>query len=129
MSAPDVAEWLADLRALHADLLSIGSESPSYGPCFVDPRQFTPDPECSTEAERALHRADCERLARGEPVSTETRCQFRNHGTGVTSVTMPSGYGLGINLADGDPQAADAAERLGRVVDSIERWFSEEYQP
>jgi hypothetical protein len=42
---------------------------------------------------------------------------------------MPSGYGLGINLADGDPQAADAAERLGRVVDSIERWFSEEYQP
>ena len=38
-----------------------------YGvPCGGDPRNFTPDPECSTEAERAAHAADCAAWERGE---------------------------------------------------------------
>ena len=31
-----------------------------------DPREFSPDPECSTEAERVLHKAHCEAWDRGE---------------------------------------------------------------
>lgn len=31
-----------------------------------DPRDFEPDPECSTEAEQNLHAADCDRWERGE---------------------------------------------------------------
>lgn len=51
-----------------------------------DPRDFTPDPECSTEAERERHRLACDAWDRGEQVSEPdcverdgvrlTRCQF-----------------------------------------------------
>lgn len=36
-----------------------------------DPRDFQPDPECSTEAERAQHKADCEAWERGEQVPVD----------------------------------------------------------
>lgn len=37
-----------------------------------DPRDFKPDPECSTQEERAAHRAACEAWDRGERPESET---------------------------------------------------------
>lgn len=80
----EVEAWLvgggeAVRRDVEADLLRdvlpyiepCVEEQQSYGyflSHFVDgdPRAFSPDPECSTEEERAQHRADCEAWDRGE---------------------------------------------------------------
>jgi hypothetical protein len=63
----------------------------SYGAgAGCDPREFTPDPECSTEEERARHAADCEKAARGEPIDTLTGC----HVEGAALVSY-QGWGLG----------------------------------
>ena len=51
----DVAEWLREQNA------SVG-----YGYAITrNPHDFTPDPECSTAAERERHRSACEAWDRG----------------------------------------------------------------
>ena len=63
----------------------------SYGAgAGCDPRDFTPDPECSTEEERARHATDREKAARGEPIDTLTGC----HVEGAALVNY-QGWGLG----------------------------------
>ena len=64
--------------------------------CGGDPRKFHPDPECSTEAERAKHKADCEAWDRGEmPNVNDKAPHFRTDANGGVMHVVPSGYGLG----------------------------------
>lgn len=125
MSAPSLGEWFEELSDLHRDLESMGQGDTVYGTCCVsDPRNFHPDPECSTEAERAAHKADCDRVEAGGVKQTQTSCM--HIGNEQASVRIqPSGYGLGTNTIPGDPDAADFAERLQRVIRQIEMWREE----
>lgn len=61
-------EEIDALRAI-ADRVRLEAESVTYG-WFPggDPREFSPDPESSTDAELARHRADCEAWEAGEGV-------------------------------------------------------------
>ena len=63
----DLFERLRAFLALHAEDLNYGT--------FIggDPRDFTPDPESSTEGERALHKAACEAWERVERPEPPTR--------------------------------------------------------
>lgn len=68
-----------------------------------DPREFRPDPECSTDAERALHKEHCAAWDRGEQPEVAV-----SGWEGNTHVTR-SAYGLGsyeVDLDDFD-EAAD----------------------
>lgn len=120
-----IADVLGELRDLANDLQAKGADDTVYGSCFVDPRNFSPDPECSTEAERELHKADCERLERGEPVTTQTRCYASDLGENRTAIVMPAGYGLGVNVCDGDKECSDMAERLYATLRRLESWIEE----
>ncbi len=68
--------------------------------CGGDPRDFSPDPECSTEDEREAHRLACEAWGRGERADAHAGCR--------ASV----GFGLGTYTHSDE----DAAELLGRVL-------------
>lgn len=125
MGAPTIGEILEGLRELHADLYQRGEGDTSYGYCFVsDPRKFSPDVDCCTEEEIQRWKDDCARAERGEKRETETRCQVSRDGD-MTVLVTPSGYGLGINVIDGDPDAADVAERLSRQISGLEAWLEE----
>lgn len=84
-----------------------------------DPRQFSPDPECSTEEERALHKVHCEAWDRGEqakapPLHTpidptrsiagqikgaDVAVLERNAaGDVIGGYTTKASYGLGVNV-------------------------------
>lgn len=61
-----------------------------YGFCCCDPRDFKPDPECSTEEERQRHANDCAALERGEEVDRHTGCwnTAAGHGYGLGSYSI-----------------------------------------
>lgn len=61
-----------------------------------DPRNFSPDGECSTEEEQAQHKADCEAWDRGERPDIGPPCEHLSAGDASIIVTK-SGYGLGVN--------------------------------
>jgi hypothetical protein len=64
--------------------------------CGGDPRRFYPDPEASTEAERAQHKADCEAWDRGEMPDVNGKApHFRTDDDGAVMHVVPAGYGLG----------------------------------
>lgn len=88
----------------------------NYGSFYGgDPRRFTPDEECSTEAERALHRQHCEAWERGERPAVKvsgiewTEAMTRTGRDGKAK-TIPAGfklverttYGLGTTRATND---------------------------
>jgi hypothetical protein len=119
MSAPSLSETVGELRELLYDLRR-EAEDTGYG-YFPggDPNTFTPDPECSTEEERARHKADCEAWKSGKREGlTETRCQHFGDGK-VSGLVTPSGYGLGTYTLE-DEQAKDWAERLERAIAQLE---------
>jgi hypothetical protein len=72
--------------------------------CGGDPRRFYPDPEASTEAERAQHQADCEACDRGERPDVNGKApHFRTDNDGAVMHVVPAGYGLGsYDDDDGD---------------------------
>jgi hypothetical protein len=81
-----------------------------------DPRHFTPDPECSTDQERAAHKAACELWDRGERVEFEAHRHEVNpiDGGGIALVSHDGAFGLGTLR---EP-VEDMAEAL-RVFDAI----------
>lgn len=81
-----------------------------------DPRHFTPDPECSTDQERAAHKAACELWDRGERVEFEAHRHEASpiDGGGVALVSYDGAFGLGTLREPVD----DMAEAL-RVFDAI----------
>lgn len=55
-----------------------------------DPRDFEPDPDCSTEWERLIHKEDCAALDRGETLAPNPYTS----GCG-NAAPGPKNYGLG----------------------------------
>lgn len=105
--ADEMAEALSDARAVLAEM---AAPQECYGAGGGDPRDFTPDPECSTEEERARHAADCEKAARGEPIDTLTGCVAEGG-----ALVSYQGWGLGTYTYRDD----EAVERLAAVDDAL----------
>jgi hypothetical protein len=72
-----------------------------------DPRDFEPDPECSTDAERARHAADCAAWDRGEHPRVQVsgveylpagmyKDRHGNPNAGGYAFVERAAYGLGI---------------------------------
>ena len=63
-----------------------------------DPRNFTPDEDASTEAERAAHAEACERWNRGD-CEPKAPHEHGPHGPGPYSPSHVTyaGFGLGVN--------------------------------
>lgn len=74
-----------------------------------DPRDFVPDPDCSTAAERAAHKAACEAWERGEqePVEGSHREEAKD---GALVVSHRAVYGLGVQTMRDPHLAAFCAE-------------------
>jgi hypothetical protein len=66
-----------------------------------DPRRFSPDPECSTEAERDAHRVACARWDAGYRDEYPTHALYAEGGA-VVHVNR-SAFGLGV-YDDGRPE-------------------------
>jgi hypothetical protein len=81
-----------------------------------DPRNFTPDVECSTEEERAAHKAACEAWDRGErPDIGGPHKPLIKDGVVIGHVTI-CGYGLGVTSM---PDRCDECGHLGDDVDGV----------
>lgn len=86
MTAPTTEEVREALCYLDAD--------ESYGVAVSeDPRHFAPDPECSTEEERAQHAADVAAWDRGERPERNHRCERTGKRIDSTHATP---WGLGV---------------------------------
>lgn len=103
----------------YLDLRGFASEDMVYGHfAGGDPRDFSCDVECSTEEERAQHKADCERWAAAEKQGKAVEAEpgphspiINSEGREVGYVTR-SGYGLGSNRIPPDPQAIEIFKKL-----------------
>lgn len=98
-----------------------------------DPNNFSPDPECSTEAEREAHKKACEAWNRGEFPTIHTGGTPEN----MTADKLPEGFaaativdgrvvhyqvqpfGLGT-YSETDPEAEDWYDRLARCLARLE---------
>lgn len=60
--------------------------------CGGDPRDFTPDGEASTEAERERHKQDCAAWDRGEQPNVNANAPHFTESAHI----VPAGYGLGV---------------------------------
>lgn len=110
-------EALEELRWLRNEMWQ-QSECASYGHFRGgDPRNFTPDPECSTEEEQKAHREACARWEAGNREPLPGPHVTLDH-AGVGWMTL-SGFGLGTNVMV-DEQARDWAERLDRCISRLE---------
>lgn len=115
-------------------LRDIAQPQPQYG-MFIggDPRDFSPDPECSTEEERAAHKRDCEAWNRGErshsvkfghehftgnPPPLDPSAVSALVVRGVGGHVTHAGYGLGVTHMQ-DPDACEALERVESALDKI----------
>jgi len=108
------AEALSELRDLLYDVRR-SSEDTGYGFfCGGDPNDFTPDPEASTDEERARHKEACASYdaGKGNP-NPSPHCALMNGGV------APPGFGRGTYVMR-DEQAADWAERLERCINRLE---------
>lgn len=115
---PGKASLIDLLRYLAAHFQS-EAEQTGYGFfCGGDPRKFTPDPECSTEQERAKWKAECEAWSRGEQVDTSG-----NVGRWVSENLhiQPGGYGLGTYSYE-DEFSAGLAKALKRHLEAEPRF-------
>lgn len=107
-------EAMVELRDLLYDLRR-SSKDTGYGFfCGGDPNDFHPDPECSTDEERARHAEACKAWSggKGNP-NPAPHCATMNGGV------SPPGFGLGTYVMR-DEQAADWAERLERCINRLE---------
>ena len=109
-----IAELREELRDLLDHVAAVALDQ-TYGPFSGgDPNEFAPDPECSTEEERALHASDCARWNAGQRDGlTETRCEFAPE-PGVI-VRTPSGYGFGTTTRINE-EVDEIRERIGMIL-------------
>lgn len=101
-----VADHGATLRAALERIEDMRDQnSEHYGSWYGgDPRDFTPDPECSTEEERVLHRAACEAAERDEPGARDLPRGFI-----AGTLSRDQRFGLGTTTfrdAEGDAMIA-----------------------
>ena len=129
---------IADLRALLAECRPYVESQSDYGPSYGyflggDPRNFTVDPECSTDAEKAQHAADCAAWERGEETAPivvhaeiDTTRSIARQIKGADAVVLErdaegdvtgghvtrAGYGLGTNAMVPEPVAIALLARI-----------------
>lgn len=106
----DLAEALLDRARDEAAFQSYGYFAGG------DPRDFRPDPECSTDEERAAHKAACEAWSRGDAVECPPSCTTTVDGDTITHTTR-AGYGLGAQTYR-DPLWQGLAEHLAAALDA-----------
>jgi hypothetical protein len=113
------AEALDELRFLSNEIRQRGQDQ-SYGHFHGgDPNNFSPDPECSTEAEQAAHKEACAKWNAGDrsPLPGPHRSFAAEDGRVYGHVTL-CGFGLGVNVYI-DEDALDWADRIDRCVDRL----------
>lgn len=97
----------ATLRALLDTLdeyLPTDDEQLGYGAFHGgDPRDFTPDPECSTDAECRAHQAACEAWARGDEIEIRGGCEERDVEPGSEQAVAADAIRNGAALAQVSP--------------------------
>lgn len=93
------------------------AECPTYG-AFIggDPRDFTPDPECSTAEERAAHKAACEAWAAGSTAPCRADSEGSHDGEVFVHRTR-AGFGLGAQIYR-DPEMAALAAALRNALEA-----------
>jgi hypothetical protein len=88
------------------------AEDQSYGGFLGgDPRDFDPDPECSTEEERATHKRDCEAMAAGGQALMPSSYSWEELPSGGIAHVARAGYGLGINTLR-DPEMTKMRDEM-----------------
>jgi hypothetical protein len=111
-------EALDELRTLAHEIRREGSDS-GYG-YFPggDPRDFSPDPDASTEAERTAHKVACDAWDRGErPVTPGPHEHFQEGET--NGWITRSFFGLGVYNME-DPDLLAWADTIERCVERLE---------
>lgn len=134
-------EARATLVAIRDDFLPTDDEQIGYGAFHGgDPRNFTPDPECSTDEERAAHKAACDAWARGEEIAVRGGCEYREVepgteiATAVEEIRKEAGaaatvapgivrvqaqtFGLGTYVCR-DPQVTEIVERINAAIGAL----------
>jgi len=112
-------EAIEELRFLAREIRSRASDV-SYGYFHGgDPRNFSPDPECSTEAEREAHRVACDEWEKGnrKPLPDPHESFTSEDGKVVGYVTR-SGFGPGTNAYE-DGELLDWADRIDGAIERI----------
>lgn len=123
------------------DFLPTDDEQIGYGAFHGgDPRDFTPDPECSTDEERAAHKAACDAWERGDEVEIRGGCEYREVepgteiATAVEEIRREAGaaatvapgivrvqvqtFGLGTYVCR-DPQVTEIVERINAAIGAL----------
>lgn len=98
----------------------------SYGGFYGgDPRNFSPDPECSTETERAAHAAACAEWDKGNEIKVEAdRCHWLAR---MTETAPLCSFGLGSTTErDLAAEAARDALTSALATDCGRGWLSPE---
>lgn len=95
------------------EMLADNAETQSYGHFYGgDPRDFTPDEECSTPEERAAHKRDCEAMEAGGQALMPPTAVWAKLPNGGAVHFHREAYGLGVNkLRDPEMAALLAAFR------------------
>jgi len=90
-------QWLLDFAREYVDMADEMAQ-PSYGVFHGGvPNNFTPDPECSTGAERETHRLACEAWNQGETPEIPG-CEWLVNDSGKAQIhLMRAPFGLGTN--------------------------------
>lgn len=84
-----------------------------------DPRDFTPDPECCTEAELAAHKQACEEWERGDRKEYERHRHEATEQDGKVMIASYAGaFGLGT-YSTRDDAADDVLEQLDAALASL----------
>jgi hypothetical protein len=98
-----------------ADRLRSEGEHPVYG-YFPggDPRDFSPDPECSTDEEQAAWRAACEAWESGVKHDVGGPCQWAGDKDAVVKTTT-SHYGLGTYVM--------RDETMSKLAQDLDDWI------
>lgn len=114
------------LVAAREYLRECANPTPTYGYYpGGDPRDFSPDPECCTEAELAAHKTACEAWERGE----RPECEAHHHKVveyqGKPAVASYAGaFGMGVTSCR-DEDAEDVLDQieaaLAALKGSVER--------
>lgn len=106
-------------------LREVGFGEASYGGFHGgDPRDFHPDPECSTEDERARHRGACEAWNRGERPVFRDKCGFQKAAAGEVDGHTADGTPyvvseLGANFGLGTNQSSEECAVVERLYDLL----------
>lgn len=111
-------EEIDQLRAI-ADRVRAYAEQSYYG--FFhggDPRNFSPDPECSTAEELEQHKADCAAWEAGNNVERHVHAPLLAADGKCIGHTTTAHYGLGVNVFE-DPELMKLAQDLDDVIDRI----------